>query len=61
MPASCRAVKAFSVALLILSMAVAVSAQSVAELKKQATAGDTWSQAQVADKTLSSTPSAREV
>ena len=39
-----RAVKVFSVALLFLSMTVAVSAQNIAELKKQATAGDAKAQ-----------------
>jgi TPR repeat protein len=39
-----HAVKAFSVALLFLSMAVAVSAQNIAELKKQAAAGDAKAQ-----------------
>jgi len=39
-----HAVKAFSVALLFLFMAVAVSAQNIAELKKQAAAGDAKAQ-----------------
>jgi TPR repeat protein len=39
-----HAVKAFSVALLFLSMAVAVSTQGIAELKKQAAAGDAKAQ-----------------
>ncbi len=47
------AVKTFSVALLILSMTVIASAQSVAELKKQAATGDAGSQPQVTEKTLS--------
>ncbi len=53
MPPS-RAIKAFSGALLILTTAVAASAQSVAELKKQAAAGDAGSgpKAQITDKRM---------
>ena len=44
MHVSGHAVKAFFVALLFLSMTAAVSAQSIAELKKQAAAGDAKAQ-----------------
>ena len=47
------ALRAFSVALLILCLTVVASAQSVAQTKEQATAGGTRSQAQVSERGLS--------
>jgi TPR repeat protein len=44
MPVFCGAVKVFPIALLFLSMMVVSSAQSIAELKKQAAAGDASAQ-----------------
>src|SRR5437879_5067478 len=44
MPPSRRAAKAFSVALLFLSVTVAASAQSIAGLKRKAAAGDAMAQ-----------------